>query len=334
MTTAIIGAGISGLIVAGCLQRRGHEVTVFDKSRGVGGRCATRRDATSDPAHPRVFNHGVQLLTAKSAAFDSQLDHWAAAAVVHDYVGRLVRIGDGGVSPQKPALRSVVCHDAITALPKHLAHGVNVRTDVEVTTIVRDNDGYALACKSADTSVTSGVASIKTIGRFERVILAVPAPQAIVLLGEGHAFVEQIAGVQATPIWTLMTTVSTRVDFDAAHIDTGPLAWAMRTPGQVAESNPVAWTLHASAEWSKLNVEQTKENVVALLRDAVQALLQTDALHSIAAHRWRYAQTTRPLGLPHLLNTSRDLAVVGDWCLGDRVEHAWQSAMSLVEALR
>ena len=38
---AIIGAGISGLIAARNLIQK-HNVTIFDKSRGVGGRMSTR----------------------------------------------------------------------------------------------------------------------------------------------------------------------------------------------------------------------------------------------------------------------------------------------------
>lgn len=39
----IVGGGISGLIIATLLQRRGMKVTVLDKGRGIGGRLATRR---------------------------------------------------------------------------------------------------------------------------------------------------------------------------------------------------------------------------------------------------------------------------------------------------
>ena len=39
----IIGAGISGLLAANFLKQKGFKVTVLEKSRGVGGRMATRR---------------------------------------------------------------------------------------------------------------------------------------------------------------------------------------------------------------------------------------------------------------------------------------------------
>ncbi|MFQ6540261.1 FAD-dependent oxidoreductase [Aphanothece stagnina] len=39
---AVVGAGMAGLAAARALQAQGFAVTVFEKSRGFGGRCATR----------------------------------------------------------------------------------------------------------------------------------------------------------------------------------------------------------------------------------------------------------------------------------------------------
>ena len=40
---AVIGAGMAGLVCANALQQAGAAVTVFEKSRGVGGRGAWQR---------------------------------------------------------------------------------------------------------------------------------------------------------------------------------------------------------------------------------------------------------------------------------------------------
>ena len=66
MRMAIIGASIAGLSCAESLRRGGHEVTVFEKNRGIGGRIATRRT----PEDLR-FDHGAQFLRSKVALFVS-----------------------------------------------------------------------------------------------------------------------------------------------------------------------------------------------------------------------------------------------------------------------
>ncbi|WP_095210547.1 NAD(P)-binding protein [Endozoicomonas ascidiicola] len=40
MKIAVIGSGLSGIKTASLLHKIGHEVTVFEKSRGFGGRMA------------------------------------------------------------------------------------------------------------------------------------------------------------------------------------------------------------------------------------------------------------------------------------------------------
>ena len=51
---AIIGAGMAGLAAARALTQAGHTVTLFEKSRGVGGRVATRRIGDC------IVDHGAQ----------------------------------------------------------------------------------------------------------------------------------------------------------------------------------------------------------------------------------------------------------------------------------
>jgi len=60
---AIIGAGMAGITCARTLVQAGHQVTVFDKSRGLGGRMATRSSAFGS------FDHGVQYFTARDPRF-------------------------------------------------------------------------------------------------------------------------------------------------------------------------------------------------------------------------------------------------------------------------
>ena len=59
---AVIGAGITGVTLANLLQKKVN-LTVFEKSRGVGGRIASRR------AEPYQFNHGAQYFKVENKEF-------------------------------------------------------------------------------------------------------------------------------------------------------------------------------------------------------------------------------------------------------------------------
>ena len=69
---AVIGAGIAGATCARTLADAGHAVQLFDKSRGVGGRLATRRIEWVDEdggARQASFDHGAPGFTAQSPEF-------------------------------------------------------------------------------------------------------------------------------------------------------------------------------------------------------------------------------------------------------------------------
>lgn len=59
----VIGAGMAGLTCAQQLKQAGLDVTIVEKSAGVGGRMATRR------LQGTWVDHGAQLLSVKSDSF-------------------------------------------------------------------------------------------------------------------------------------------------------------------------------------------------------------------------------------------------------------------------
>ena len=62
---AVIGAGLAGVSLAKNLADFA-DITLFEKSRGSGGRMSFRR------AGPFSFDHGAQFFTARSEPFDQQ----------------------------------------------------------------------------------------------------------------------------------------------------------------------------------------------------------------------------------------------------------------------
>ena len=65
---AVVGAGIAGIACARTLMQAGHRVSVFEKSRGTGGRMATRRTEFGS------FDHGTQYFTVRDARFAKALE--------------------------------------------------------------------------------------------------------------------------------------------------------------------------------------------------------------------------------------------------------------------
>ncbi len=102
-------------------------------------------------------------------------------------------------------------------------------------------------------------------------------------------------------------------------------------PGRSGET----WTLHMRPDWSRDNLERSRAEMTPELAGFLGELtgLALPDPTLVAAHRWRYARTERPLGAPYLSLADGRVLVGGDWALGSGAQHAWQSGRAMAEAL-
>ena len=84
---AVVGAGMAGVACARTLLQAGHRVTLLEKSRGFGGRMATRRTEFGG------FDHGAQYFTVRDARFEQVL-RLTATTVVRPWSASTVRVLD------------------------------------------------------------------------------------------------------------------------------------------------------------------------------------------------------------------------------------------------
>ncbi len=79
----MIGAGLAGLSCARALDESGLDVQLLEKSRGVGGRCATRRIDGQPVDHGLAFYHGddPEFLAALDSVEAEPARHWPRKVV-------------------------------------------------------------------------------------------------------------------------------------------------------------------------------------------------------------------------------------------------------------
>jgi len=315
-TAAVVGAGLAGLACARALAAEGVAVTLFDKGRAAGGRLATRRAEAGD-GRRLGFDHGAQYLTARGAGFAAVL---AAHAVPWPAVAdRDAHVGTPGMS----------------ALPRALAAGLDLRPSRSVVGLDRSGEGWVVRHHAGDLARGPAPATpAEEAGPFEAVAVCVPHAQAAPLLPTPLA--AALAPVRVAPCWALLAAFDGPVALpDALRPEASPIVWAARDsakPGRPAEAE--CWVAHAGPAWSRAMLDRPAEEVAHDLLAAFAALAGPlpPALH-LAAHRWRYALVEEPLGRACLADTAQRIAAAGDWCLGPRAEHAWDSGTALAAAL-
>jgi predicted NAD/FAD-dependent oxidoreductase len=318
MQIAVVGAGVAGMSCAAELSRTDARISVFERSRGLGGRLATRRERDA------TFDHGAQFVTARSRPFSKYMQNAARSGVAAPWRPRLsedTRVWDAPIEDWYVGV------PGMSALLRPLARHVHLQSGTAVHELHAREYGWEL---------------VTDAGRhkqpFDAVAIAIPAPQALTLLAPYSRAFRHLTDVVFAPCWSAMLafTDPLPVPAEAMRWTSGPLAWAAShtsRPGRAL--SPLSWVLHASPEWSRAHLEIDARDAAQALYEAFARVLDLTlpAPHLQLAHRWRYAQVEQPLGLPCLVDQEAAAGVCGDWCIAPRVEAAFESGRALAQAL-
>jgi renalase len=126
----VIGAGIAGLSFARSIKQQGREVLILERSRAVGGRCATWRHAYM------ALDYGVPFLHARSPLFWHTVDQMLGADVLSGWPQRVQ--GNGPTCQPRaldPGVRHAALRGGLNTLAKKLAGDIEILRESEVTNI-------------------------------------------------------------------------------------------------------------------------------------------------------------------------------------------------------
>ncbi|MCB1549812.1 MAG: NAD(P)-binding protein [Hyphomicrobiaceae bacterium] len=313
---AVIGAGLAGLACARLLRRAGHYVEVFDRERLIGGRIATTRIGLTS------FDHGAQYLTARSVGFRAYLDELADTG----YAARwLPRAASGQVAGQ--ILPWYVGTPAMSAIMRPLVEGVRVHNGKAVHTIARQDRGWHIWFE--DETVA---------GPFHAVAIAVPAPDARLLLGRLEFLIEPLQHVRMAPCWSVMVNLDEAClpDQDVFSDMSEVIRWAARNgtkPGRRSRGDQIV--IHAGQAWSRETSDAEPDLVAEELWEELTRLLGLSQCHprQISAHLWNHGLVERSLGESCVFSSLHMVGLAGDWCLGRLAEHAFESGSALARAM-
>ena len=315
---AVVGAGVAGMSCAAELARTDARVSVFERSRGLGGRLATRRERGA------TFDHGAQFVTARSRPFSRYMDVAARAGVAARWRPRLsedTRIWDAPIEDWYVGV------PGMSALVRPLGRHVQIHSGTSV---------HELFSREGSWELLTDAGRHKQL--FDAIAVAIPAPQALTLLAPYSRAFRHLTDVVFAPCWAAMFAFvdPLPVPAEAMRWTSGPLAWAASHASRPERASPPhSWVVHASAEWSRAHLELDARDAAKSLYEAFAAALDlTLPVPQLQlAHRWRYAQVEQALGLPCLVDQESAAGACGDWCIAPRVEAAFESGRALAHSL-
>jgi renalase len=322
----IIGAGIAGLTAARTLRAAGKTVRVLEKSRGLGGRAATRR------WNGLPVDHGAQFFTARSADFTAQVDDWLRRGVCFEWSRGLHRATDSG--PQQADgdhFPRYTCREGMAALGRDLG-------GPDPSFVLRETRAAKIERRDADWEVSTEDGRIFHSGAL---IVTPPPPQSATLLEAASSEAASILlDFPMAPCLALVARYPWR-EFAWCGIQAPNdpvISWIGHDTSKRPELHPDATVLviHASAEFSSKHFDAGEELITHQLLESAGRVAQVDlsAPQSWILQRWRYALGPKTDGEgARFFPGPPPLVLAGDAIAGGKIEGAWLSGRAAAQAL-
>jgi len=335
---AIVGAGAAGAGAAYTLRDADASVTVFEKSRGVCGRAATRRrdDCTYDYGANYVKSGDDRVTELLTDHLDTDgLVDIEDPVWVFDREGTIAEGRDADDHKWSYA-------EGITQLAKQLfaETAATVERGTRVGELVRVDDGWKLRDDAG-----------MHLGRFDAVLLTPPAPQTADLLGATnweHRLCRQLReSIARVPYRTIISAVLhypfeadwpyyALVNTDKEH-DVGWVSRESCKPGHVPGGEELL-VVQMSPDWSVDHYDIEDAALTDAAADAVSGLVETPDLANpdwTDTQHWRYALPDEGADDETLGKaTEHDLYFAGDWVAGEgRVHLALRNGLDTGEEI-
>lgn len=340
MKLAIIGAGVTGLAAAHRLHSAVPplEIVVFEKSKAVGGRVATRR------FNGATFDHGAQYIKTPSLPLHELLTKELAHETLHDIplpvwtFDRDNRIAPG--DPQQNAEKKWSYEEGNTQLAKELARNLDVRFDQRISRLARAEAGWALWTEDNN-----------NVYQADAVLLTPPAPQTAEIIADSDlpsevrdALAAELAKVIYRQILTVTLGYPRRprprpyyalVNSDKQH----PISWlafehlkaGRKTAGQGV------YILQMGPAWSSEHWDDAPNVLAAAGAELLTALLSQPLRSPLWSNRqaWRYALPDGRADFDTLNAALPGLFFAGDFTAGlGRVHLAIEQGWAVAERLQ
>ncbi len=284
---AIIGAGMAGISASRLLADRGHRVTLLEKSRGCGGRCATKR------WEGHIVDHGAQYFTMRHPDFSAAVQQTCGEMICRITAPVLDENGE-----TLPDTDRYFHREGNSRLVRGMTAGLNLRTETTVT------DARAL------------------LGEYDRVLSTAPLPQTATLFGQTIP-AEYIPCLTVVLAYRVEPGGLCREAY-AVRDHTSDLAWSAcenHKAGRIAGGCTVM-VAQISEAFSRRHLELPPADYPVLVQTMVQRRWGLSSANFLAAlgHRWRYARVAKPHTAPAL---PEGCYFAGDALGTSRVEDAW-----------
>ncbi|CAN5251748.1 FAD-dependent oxidoreductase [soil metagenome] len=338
MVIGIIGAGIAGLTAGRHLAKAGHDITIIEKSRGFGGRMATRYAGKNNETK---LDHGLSHFSVSSSDFQKLADELKENGLIKRW-GDNIALFDGNKFYQKnPYPVNKISYTAINgmnSIGKYLSRWVDVKT--ETTAGGLTYIGFNRRKKRSWMINLSGANTFEA----DAVIIAVPAPQAYGILQTSTnktnalKIISEIDEVHYTPCYVLMAGYGDRElpNWDGVICKNTSLEFISNEATKKNYKQECSFVVKANADFTRSLRGKNEENIKKEMLDRLASIIGGWAMAPqwSQLHYWRYSRAKKTLDRPYIELEFQDapLALIGDYFNGNTMDDAYCSGINLAQS--
>ena len=316
---AIIGAGFSAATLSYFIKK---DLDFYEKSRGAGGRCSTRR--VEDVG---LFDHGLQYIKNPNPEFKGMLSDCSV------WQGNF-KIFENNQLKNDADKERIIHENGNNLLVKNLFKNKNIFVNKELKSIEKKSDHLQLTFKD------------ETQEQYKTVIITAPFQQAYNLTKQFTENFFSNFNFSMQPNLTVMVAFNKSLKLDLSAITfenddvLGFAANENTKKKNLINKDLELWTIQSSLKYAVKNIKEYRNNKQFLIDEILKNFsnklkinISNEQIHYSDIHGWLYAYNLNTSSPNCYWDSHLRLGICGDWFSGGNAENAFFNAKKLANLI-
>ena len=294
MKIAIIGAGFSGCNLYNNLKEKYENITIFEKSRGVGGRLSTKY------IEDKFIDHGTSSLIP----ITDDLKFFCLDLVKNNVL--------------KAKYDEFIPKNGINSICKFLIDEKDLLVNTKIIKAQNSNNKWFLEDENH-----------KVYENFDLLFITIPAPQILEMQIElPTPFKEKISNIKYDSIFSLILYSNENIKLNENKIyENVDVNNIINNSKKYLYKDFTSYVIHSTKEFANCLNHKNKDEIYELFLENFEEELQDELKNfTTIAHFWKYANAKNSLDMPYFLNKEKNLGICGDYFNHNNIEAALSSS--------
>ncbi len=324
---------MAGLVAGEKLAKAGHNVTIIEKSRKLGGRLASRR------INGLPMDYGLSHFTVRSKKFDSFVNELTEKGLVKKWADEFSlydRSALHKVNPNNDPDDYYTGATGMQEIAERLSRWVDIKSE--------EKAGGLTYIGPDRTSKRSWMINLTDISVFEcdAVILATPAPQAYGILQTSQdetpvrRIIRHIDEVHYKANFSMLATYKHDIpDWKGIECEHSYIEWIGNESSKRENAEVCGLAIRSNHDFYREHINSDKEEVKELLLKEAANIAGPwiERAEETFLYDWKYGEAIKPIDefFMELEMEGAPLSLIGDYFGGTSLEDAYLSGYNLAE---